>query len=83
MPVYLYRCESCKKDFEVRHGMFFESQRCVYCHSSEVFKKPTLSEKINSKPTNNKKAGLTVDQYIKDAKKEIQEEKKKLKSEEY
>jgi DNA-directed RNA polymerase subunit RPC12/RpoP len=82
MPVYLYRCESCRRDFEARHGMFFESQRCIYCSSSDVFKKPALSDKKEKRFTDNKKPGAVVDQYIKDVKEEVQKEKKKLKLEE-
>ena len=82
MPAYLYRCESCKRDFEARHGMFFENQRCVFCKSDEVFKKPALSEKTEKRFPNNRKAGSVVDQYIKDTKRELQKEKKKFKLEE-
>ena len=80
MPAYYYRCHDCKKDFEVRHGMFFESQKCIFCYSENVFKLPSLSE---NKVTNKiNKAGKIVDQYIEDAKQELKKEKKSLKTEE-
>lgn len=81
MPIYLYKCHNCKRSFEVRHGMFFENQKCVHCHSLEVFKVPSIQQNI--KQGTQTKAGAVVDKYIKDVKKEINDEKKKLKSEEY
>ena len=81
MPTYLYKCDDCKRSFEVRHGMFFEDQKCVHCYSSEVFKVPSIQQSI--KKNTQTKTGAVVDKYIKDVKKEISDEKKKLKSEEY
>ena len=81
MPTYLYKCHQCKRTFEVRHGMFFENQKCIHCHSSEVFKVPSIQQRIEK--DGKTKTGSIVDKYIKDAKKEISDEKKKLKSEEY
>jgi putative FmdB family regulatory protein len=80
MPAYYYRCHDCKKDFEARHGMFFEGQKCIFCYSENIFKLPSLSENKATKKTN--KAGKIVDQYIKDAKQELKKEKKSLKIEE-
>ena len=61
--------------------MSYESQRCNSCDSKNVFKIPSLnlSRSIQSRPT---RIGKVVDEYIHDAKKEIKEEKKRLKSEE-
>tara|TARA_B100001094_G_C17817093_1_gene616642 strand:- start:155 stop:403 length:249 start_codon:yes stop_codon:yes gene_type:complete len=81
MPVYCYECRDCRKVFEVRHGMFFEEQRCVSCFSEDVFRKPSLNQKsVSHKST--EKTGKVVDKYIEDAKSEIKKEKQRLKSEE-
>ena len=80
MPVYVYRCRSCKQTFEKRHGMFFEQDRCILCSSEDIYKVPSIQSQI--KKTENTKPGKIVDQYIKDAKKEIKQEKKRLSSEE-
>ena len=69
------------KEFEVRHSMNFEDQKCIKCNSSDVFKIPSLG-KINNIVPSAPKAGKIVDEYIRDVKKEIDKEKKKLKSEE-
>ena len=83
MPLYCYKCHDCKRSFEVRHGMFFENQRCIHCHSDDIFKVPDL-QYTNIKNAKNIKTrpGKIVDKYIEDAKKEIKKEKKKFKSEE-
>lgn len=84
MPVYAYKCHSCTKVFEVRHGMFFERQCCIGCKSEEVFRLPPsgLTGISETKEKQTSKPGQVVDQYIKDAKEEVKREKKKLKSEE-
>ena len=79
MPRYAYKCYSCKKIFEVSHGMFFENQRCISCHSDEVFRLPSLLEKSNVVST--QKTGKVVEDYIKKTKEEIKKYKKDLKNE--
>jgi len=81
MPTYCYRCHDCRKTFEVRHGMFFENQRCVFCKSEDVFRLPQGQLKKTAEPTT-KRPGKVVDKYIEDAKEEIKQEKKKLRAEE-
>jgi hypothetical protein len=66
--------------------MFFESQKCIFCHSEDVVRNPPLSHnnvvKTTTAPTGNSKPGKIVDKYISDAKEEIRKEKIKLRSEE-
>ena len=81
MPLYCYRCRHCRRSFEVRHGMFFENQRCIHCNSEDVFREP--QGHLQKKETvNGKKPGKIVDKYIEDVKSEIKKEKEKLRSEE-
>jgi putative FmdB family regulatory protein len=82
MPLYHYKCEDCSADFEVRHGMFFESQRCTKCMSEHVFKVPSIGDKAPEESNSPQRTGKIVDKYIKDAKEEVRAEKKKLSSEE-
>ncbi len=80
MPVYCYKCNKCNLEFEARHSMSYESQKCIFCHSSKVFKIPSLSEiKILQQ---SQTPGKIVDKYIEDVKKEVKKEKKKLLSRE-
>jgi putative FmdB family regulatory protein len=81
MPVYCYSCNECGADFEVRHSMSFEDQRCTSCDSPDVFKVPALSLSKASK-FGSSRPGKIVDEYIQDVKKELRTEKKNLKAEE-
>ena len=81
MPVYCYKCKDCSKEFEVRHSMNFEEQICIDCTSANVFKLPSLSKK-KVQVANQNKPGKIVDEYIRDAKKEIKQQKIDLSSEE-
>tara|TARA_R110001599_G_scaffold130121_1_gene305008 strand:- start:926 stop:1072 length:147 start_codon:yes stop_codon:yes gene_type:complete len=47
-----------------------------------VFKLPSIGDKATKKSPGPKRAGSVVDEYIKDARSEINAEKKKLRSEE-
>ena len=81
MPIYCYSCKECEHQFEIRHSMFYDSQRCIKCDSCDVFKIPSLSlYKAPLKST--QRTGKIVDDYIRDVKEEIKQEKHKLKSEE-
>ncbi len=74
MPVYIYSCNSCKEEFEVRHGMSFNDQKCVICNSADVFKIPALSIDQHRQIHSNR-AGRIVDKYIKETKETIEKEK--------
>ena len=79
MPTYVYSCSDCKIEFEIRHSMSFDEQRCIECGSENTFKIPHLQSKKSS-ISSKIKAGKVVDSFIEDAKKEVKQEKLKLKS---
>ena len=82
MPRYAYRCENCRETFEINHGMFFEQERCIKCHRSGfLVKVPSFTIKKNTNPNQEKRDGAVVDQFIKDAKKDLEKQKKSLKTE--
>lgn len=81
MPTYCYRCLECEEEFEARHSMSFEDQKCPACNSTSVFKIPSLSVESH-RPTNTGRVGKVVDEYIQTTRKEIKKEKKKLKRQE-
>ena len=81
MPTYCYQCNSCDKNFEVRHSMRFEKQQCIHCKSADIFKIPALSDTIQA-PSSKPRTGRVVDDYIENTKKEIRKEKQKLKNRE-
>tara|TARA_B100000085_G_scaffold278277_1_gene299848 strand:- start:638 stop:898 length:261 start_codon:yes stop_codon:yes gene_type:complete len=84
MPVYAYKCHTCRHVFEVRHGMFFESQRCIKCHSDDIQKIPTeiFIENTDSCDTSSKRPGKLIDEFIEESRKEVKKEKEKLKKQE-
>ena len=82
MPVYCYKCKNCESEFEVRHSMSFEGQECLQCKSKDVFRIPSLNSVSTAQLTKSRKVGSVVDDYIKDVKKEVKQEKKRLQSEE-
>ena len=77
MPAYCYKCNVCKHEFTVRHSMSFEDQHCVECDSKDVFKIPTILEKIRI--TSNKKVGSIVNKHIEETRQEVKQEKLKRK----
>lgn len=80
MPLYCYQCNGCNERFEIRHSMSYDEQTCIYCKSSDVFKIPSLASRQQKNiPT---RVGKVVDQYLKDAKEEVEKEKNKLRSRE-
>ena len=81
MPRYIYSCNACDGEFEISHGMFHEQRECILCKRIEtIVKKPSFrikKEDITTAP----RTGQVVDDFIKDAKKELKQQKKDLKSE--
>ena len=75
MPKYNYRCSECGGEFEARHSMTEVVDACVLCGGGPVSRVPSLSFSV-SKSTN---AGSLVKEYIKDVKRDIRDEKRKLK----
>ena len=76
MPRYTYRCEQCKEVFEINHGMFFTQERCIKCHTEGVLTKIPVFRIKESTASKNKKVGSIVDEFIKDAKKDLKKQKK-------
>ena len=61
--------------------MFFEQQRCIKCHTSgNLTKVPNFTIKKHSEEHAEKKVGSIVDKFIKDAKKDLKEQRKELKT---
>ena len=83
MPTYRYECEGCALIFEKFHLMSETLERCEKCNSS-VKRLVTSTFNINkNKNLGTKKPGNIVNQYIKDVKEEIKQEKKRISTQEY
>lgn len=75
MPKYNYRCSECDGEFEARHSMTEVVDACALCGGGPVSRIPSLFFSV-SKPSN---AGSLVKEFIEDAKRDVQNEKRKLK----
>lgn len=80
MPRYKYRCKACQEMFEVSHSITFNGQTCTKCSSKEVIRIPYEITLKTASPSKPKAPGAVVNEYIKDAKQEIKDEKKHLKN---
>jgi putative FmdB family regulatory protein len=84
MPRYNYYCDECDDYFELSHSMTELLEDCIVCSSSEFTRVPSIPtyiEKVKQKA--DRKTGSFVEEYIEKNKKSIQEEKKRLKGQEY
>ena len=65
--------------------MTFDSQLCLICQSSNVFRLPSEISltSVSVVPNTKQKPGKIVDEYIRETKKEIEKEKKNLKGESF
>jgi|ETNvirenome_6_85_1030632.scaffolds.fasta_scaffold00142_19 putative FmdB family regulatory protein len=77
MPKYNYKCSECGEEFQVYHSMLERTEKCGYCESTQLQRIPFLSFSV-CKPN---KAGKLVNEFIRDAKQDVEAEKQKLKEE--
>ncbi len=77
MPKYNYKCFACNKEFEVRHSMTESIESCTFCQEKNVKKIPSLNFSVGKASS----AGKLVKEYIEDTKRQVSDEKDKLKRE--
>ena len=80
MPRYVYLCEKCNKPYQVAHSIKEKLTDCEECNSEGTLKRIPSMPFIFSEKT---RAGKLVDKHIEETKKEVKEEKEKLKKVEY
>ena len=81
MPRYVYRCYSCKQEFEISHGMFHEQDICILCKRRDCIEKIPHFQIKKQTNSENTRVGKVVDDFIVDAKKELKQQKKELRTE--
>jgi len=82
VPKYAYKCKECDHAFEAVHGMFVKLRNCDECATDgSLFRVPSVAYSTKNKPSPVKKTGKLVKEFIRDAKQEVREEKKKMKEE--
>ena len=80
MPKYNYKCRECENVFEAVHSMSERLTDCLQCNTIDTLIRVPNSVAIQFK---NNEVGKVVDSYIDEAKQEVEEEKKRLKQQEW
>lgn len=80
MPKYAYKCKECQDIFEILHSMSERLTDCEKCNKINVLVKLPSNFAVQHKDV---EAGKVVDDYIKEAKREVEEEKRNLKNQEW
>ena len=84
MPTYTYKCIECDHIFDEFRLMSETIDKCVKCDSEHVTKVLPKSMNMVSRSNPSKpKVGNIVNDYIKDVKQELKEQKEQLSSKEY
>jgi len=80
MPIYEYYCEDCTETFDAFHSINKEyTEGCGFCKSMNVTRViPELAHSVD-KNKFKKKAGDVVKSHIEEAKRDLKQEKKKIK----
>ena len=82
MPQYCYNCVECEHEFERWHSIKERLDNCPECESvKSLYRVPQFT--VNKKIDKGAKVGSLVNKTIAEAKKEIEEERKKARKEEY
>ena len=77
MPKYIYKCEKCEEILETFHSMAEKLETCE-CEGP-LTRLPSMPIVL----TKDGSSGKIVTEYIEDARKEVEEEKYKMKTQEY
>ncbi len=80
MPRYAYYCEKCKISFTIAHSIKEKLTDCKECTTKDSLSRvPYIPVVVRRE----RRAGQLVDKHIEETKKEVEEEKKRLKKVEY
>ena len=84
MPLYTYRCEKCEHIFDVFHAMSENHSECESCKETDCIERlpPEFISRLN-KDKKDAKVGSLVESHIKEARSELEKEKKILKNKDY
>lgn len=83
MPIYEYCCKDCERNFNAFHAMDGNWERCGYCQSENITRViPDVSDATNKEKFKTK-AGDLVKNHIEEARRDLKQEKNKIKTEVY
>jgi putative FmdB family regulatory protein len=83
MPIYYYNCKNCKEVTKVMHSITACLTNCEHCEAEDSLVRIPSHFASSIKQTGSKNTGDLVKEKIEEFKQDLQEEKDKLKSEEY
>jgi putative FmdB family regulatory protein len=79
VPKYAYRCKECDHAFEAVHGMLMKLRNCDACSADgSLFRVPSITYSMKSKVSSENKTGEIVKEFISEARKEVEEEKRDM-----
>ena len=81
MPKYFYKCSSCNELIEFYHSMTETKENCTLCNKELTLKKMPSFFTMNEDKNEDKDIGDLVKESIEDFRKELDEQKDKLKNE--
>ncbi len=83
MPIYLYRCVTCKHEFKENHSMSDKITYCESCESEDTLVRLPSHFAHFRKQEKEPKVGTLVKEYIESNRADLKEEKARLSREEY
>ena len=84
MPKYTYKCSDCDIEFEIWHSIKEKMTDCLECGIVDsLIRVPSKFTTTIKKTHNKQKVGDVVKSSIEDFRKDLEEERKRLKTQEY
>ena len=81
MPIYIYGCENCGSEITISHSMTETVELCPVCESiGTLTRRPALFSNIKKISDKKEKVGSYVEEFIEDAKKELDQQKSDLRT---
>lgn len=80
MPTYIYHCYECEGEFKIRHGMKESCDECDWCGSPNLVRVPSNFSTLQTHEKK-EKVGDLVNDFIKDSKHELDQQKEGLRKE--
>lgn len=84
MPMYLYRCKFCEKEFKTMHSITEQLHDCEQCNGKDTLEKvPSLLTSYNRQKSDRDIAGERVEKAIEDNRKLLLDHQSELKNRVY
>jgi putative FmdB family regulatory protein len=78
MPRYVYRCTECEELSTINHSSDEVETKCPKCAADRGLVKLLTNFTTRKKGTKSNKIGQVTEQFIKDSRQELQQQKKQL-----